>query len=207
MSIDEATLQRAVEFHGHLCPGLTMGLQAAQLALREVGAHGEHGEVIAVTETDMCGVDGIQVLTGCTFGKGNLIHHDYGKNAFSFYRLSDERAVRVVGRPGGFARDAEHVALMAKVRGGDATDAERARFRELHQERAMAVLEQDPDELFEVHQVDGPAPRRSRDHASVECPGCGETTRLARTRRLDEADLCVPCFDRAAERQPAAVSP
>ena len=33
----------------------------------------------------MCGVDAIQFLTGCTFGKGNLIHKDYGKMVFSFY--------------------------------------------------------------------------------------------------------------------------
>ncbi len=37
----------------------------------------------------MCGVDAIQVLTGCTYGKGNLIHRDLGKMAFSFYRRTD----------------------------------------------------------------------------------------------------------------------
>ncbi len=44
----------------------------------------------------MCGVDAIQFITGCTFGKGNLIHKDYGKNAFSFYRRRDQKAVRLV---------------------------------------------------------------------------------------------------------------
>ncbi len=55
---------------------------------------------MAVVETDMCGVDAIQFLTGCTFGKGNLIHRDWGKNAFSFFRRSDGRAVRISLRPG-----------------------------------------------------------------------------------------------------------
>jgi formylmethanofuran dehydrogenase subunit E len=30
--IDEQTLGRVVEFHGHLCPGVAMGVQAAQIA-------------------------------------------------------------------------------------------------------------------------------------------------------------------------------
>ena len=97
--IDEPTLDRIVDFHGHLCPGLAMGIQAAQIALREIGAHAKDEEVVAVVETDMCGVDAIQFLTGCTFGKGNLIHRDWGKNAFSFFRRSDGRAIRISLRP------------------------------------------------------------------------------------------------------------
>ena len=95
--IDEKTLERVVDFHGHMCPGLAMGVQAAQIALREIGAHAKDEEVVAVVETDMCGVDAIQFLTGCTFGKGNLVHCDWGKNVCSFYRRSDGRAVRIAG--------------------------------------------------------------------------------------------------------------
>lgn len=50
---------------------------------------------MAIVETDMCGVDTIQFMTGCTFGKGNLVHRDHGKNAYTFVRRSDGRAVRV----------------------------------------------------------------------------------------------------------------
>jgi len=91
-------LERVVSFHGHLCPGLAMGVQASRLALREIGPSAKDEEVVAVVETDMCGVDGIQFLTGCTFGKGNLVHRDYGKNAYTFYRRSDGRA-SAPGRP------------------------------------------------------------------------------------------------------------
>lgn len=36
-------------------------------------------EMVAIVENDSCAVDAIQVLTGCTLGKGNLIFRDYGK--------------------------------------------------------------------------------------------------------------------------------
>ncbi len=143
--IDEQTLERVVEFHGHMCPGLAMGVQAATIALREIGAHAQDEEVVAVVETDMCAVDAIQFLTGCTFGKGNLIHRDWGKNAYSFYRRSDGRAIRISGRPDAWQRDPEHQELFAKVRSGQASDAEKAQFRELHVAQSRKLLGIDPD--------------------------------------------------------------
>ncbi len=86
-------------FHGHLCPGLAMGIRASEIALERIGKHAVDEEVVAVVETDMCAVDAIQFLTGCTFGKGNLIHRDYGKNAFTFVRRSDNKAIRILTKP------------------------------------------------------------------------------------------------------------
>ena len=94
-TFDQKAVEEVVRFHGHQCPGLAIGIQAGRLALREIGSHSPDEEVVAVVETDMCAVDGIQYLTGCTFGKGNLIHRNWGKNAYTFFRRSDGRAVRI----------------------------------------------------------------------------------------------------------------
>jgi formylmethanofuran dehydrogenase subunit E len=201
--IGEQTLERVVDFHGHLCPGLAMGIQAAQIALREIGPHAKDEEVIAVVETDMCGVDAIQFLTGCTFGKGNLIHRDYGKNAFSFFRRSDGRAVRIALRPGAWERDPEHQALFAKIRAREPTAAARARFQELHVSQSHKVLALDPDSLYAFEQVHAAPPRKARIHASIACAECSEAAMETRVRRLDGRELCQPCFDAAlAPEQP-----
>jgi formylmethanofuran dehydrogenase subunit E len=206
MAFDEATLQRVADFHGHICPGLTMGMQAAHIALREIGPHAKDEEVVAVTETDMCGVDAIQVLTGCTFGKGNLIHRDWGKNAYTFHRRSDGRAVRVVARPGAWQRDPEHMALMARVRSGEASEEERRRFRELHESRARELLERDPDELYDVQEIGAPPPRRARIHDSLECASCGEAAMETRVRRFGGRELCTPCFQMLSESDPVTIT-
>ena len=195
--IDEQTLERVIDFHGHMCPGLAMGVQAAQIALREIGPHSKDEEVVAVVETDMCGVDAIQFLTGCTFGKGNLIHRDWGKNVYTFYRRSDGRAVRVAGRPDAWQRNPEHQELFAKVRTKQATPEERARFQELHESESRRVLELDPEQLYEFRELSGPPPRRARIHATVVCAQCGEGAMETRVRRLDGRDLCPPCFEAA----------
>ncbi len=197
--IDMETTRRIVEFHGHMCPGLAMGIRAAEVALAEIGPHSADEEVVAIVETDMCGVDAIQFLTGCTFGKGNLIHRDYGKNAYTFVRRSDGRAIRVSGRPGGRgtpAPDPEREEVFARMQSGEASDDDRARFSALMQERSQAVLAVPLDELYEVREVETVVPPTARVFTSIECASCGEATMETRIHLLDGRQLCPPCFDR-----------
>lgn len=56
-------------------------------------------DVVCITENDACGVDAIQVLLGCSVGKGNLLFHLRGKQAFSFYNRKTGKAVRLVLPP------------------------------------------------------------------------------------------------------------
>ncbi len=191
-------IRQAVDFHGHLCAGLMMGIRAARVALREIGPHAADEEVVAIVETDMCAVDAIQSLTGCTYGKGNLIHHDHGKNAYTFIRRSDGKAIRIATRPDGWPpHDPERGALREKVRAGVATEAEERRHRELREDRALAVLDLPEERLFEVREVEAALPGRARVHGSVRCERCGEATMETRIRRFDGRDLCIPCCERA----------
>ncbi len=195
--IDPTTVEEIVRFHGHMCPGLAMGIRAAEVALREVGSHSSDEEVVALTETDMCGVDAIQYLTGCTFGKGNLIHLDYGKNAYTFIRRSDGRAVRVSVRPRAFDRSPEYSKLSTKVRSNSATEEEQARYEEHHANRIEAILRAPEEELYAVEELeDAEVPPMARVHDSVACAGCGELTMETRVRRLEGRALCPTCFKR-----------
>lgn len=194
--IDQQSVERVREFHGHMCPGLALGIRAAEIALERIGPHAGDEEVVAIVETDMCGVDGIQVLTGCTFGKGNLIHRDYGKNAYTFCRRSDGRAIRVVTRPNGWGeREPEWEQLFAKVRARTATEEERRRFSELHVARAMRLLAAPIEDLYDVTEVTMQMPRPARIHTSVPCADCGEATMETRVRLLNGQPLCAPCFE------------
>ena len=205
--IDNETLERVVEFHGHMCPGLALGIQAARIALREIGPHAKDEEVVAVVETDMCSVDAIQFLTGCTFGKGNLIHRDWGKHAYTFHRRSDGRAVRILIRPDGWQRNPEQQELFAKLRSGQATPEERARYGELHQSESRKVLDLEPEVLFEVREVSQPPPQLARIQATMVCQRCGEGAMETRIRRLDGRDLCPPCFDAALNGEEPVSAP
>lgn len=92
-------LQETVRFHGHLCPGLTIGYRAAKGALEKLGLErSEGGELVAVVENRSCGVDAVQVLCGCTAAKGNLIILDYGKPVYTIGSPQTGKAVRMALR-------------------------------------------------------------------------------------------------------------
>ena len=85
-----------VRFHGHLCPGVTLGYCASKIALRELYVGRDVDEhLVAIVENDACGVDAIQAVTGCTLGKGNLIFRDYGKHVYTFINRATKDAVRI----------------------------------------------------------------------------------------------------------------
>ncbi len=191
------TVEDVARFHGHMCPGLAMGIRAAEIALREIGPHSSDEEVVTLTETDMCAVDAIQYLTGCTFGKGNLIHLDHGKNAYTFIRRSDGKEVRVSTRPGAFDRSPEHNELSARAREGTATEDEQARYEELRANRTEAILQAPEEELYAVEELEGvEVPPMARLHTSVACAGCGEPTMETRLRVRGGRELCPACFEK-----------
>lgn len=193
----DATIQKVRDFHGHLCPGLTLGVRVAEIALREVGPHSTQSEVLAVVETSMCQVDAIQLLTGCTFGNGNLIYRDYGKSVFTFIRRADGKAIRIAARPTGWPPDhLERQALLERIQAGTSTDTERRRYWELMEQRALAVLRVPEEQLFDVRAVDPEVPARNREMRQAICDACGESAMITRISLHHGQSLCVPCFER-----------
>jgi len=199
-SISKELIEKTIAFHGHSCPGLAIGIRAAELALKEIGKAPDE-EIVAVVETDMCGVDAIQFLTGCTLGKGNLIHKDYGKMAFNFYDRNRDTGFRAVLRPEISGKiGSELQSLMKKVADGNAHEGERARYDELRQALQDRYMDADLDEMFVVTEPVFPTPRHARILESLRCEGCGEMTMESRTRRLGGKSLCLPCFEKGEQK-------
>jgi len=190
-------LQRAIDFHGHFCPGLTIGYRAATIAMRTLGIErGTDEELLGIVETDACGVDAFQYLTGCTLGKGNFIYRDYGKQAFTVAHRRDGNGVRVVLRPDAFPADPEHSWLKARVIAGEATSEEQARYRRHHIERALALLEAPAEDVVTITEVAVEMPPKAGVFDSVVCAVCGEAVMEPRARVRDGEPCCIPCSTR-----------
>ncbi len=70
-------IERGVHFHGHLGPFLVAGIRMGLLALDILDSPGYFG-IRAVSDTGnetplSCLTDGLQIGSGCTTGKGNLV--------------------------------------------------------------------------------------------------------------------------------------
>lgn len=192
----EMDLDGVKAFHGHWCPGLALGIRVSEAALLEMGPHAQDEEIVAIVEADNCAVDAIQYLTGCTFGKGNLIHLDYGKNAFTFVRRSDGKAVRVVVRTGAWGRPSAEDGTPPEDAEAGQAPSEALRRTELDRvDRAQWILDASLEDILDVRRVDRPIPRRARVHESVACSSCGEHVMETRARLFRGEVLCIPCFE------------
>ena len=75
------TLKQIQQFHGHLGPYAVIGFRMGKIAIEKLGSDpfGKKAVVLTGTKPPLsCIVDGIQLSSGCTIGKGNLTVKDEG---------------------------------------------------------------------------------------------------------------------------------
>ncbi len=194
-TLSKEQIDQTISFHGHWCPGLAIGIRAAEWVLINLG-RAQDEDIVSVVETDMCGVDAVQFLTGCTFGKGNLIHKDYGKNAFTFYRRRDGKAARLVSRPDIYTASRETLSrLHLKRQAQGLTIEEEKEWNDVREKMSSHIMAADLKDLFETQKPTAAAPEKARILNSLICESCGEATMETRTRKYRERTLCIPCFE------------
>jgi formylmethanofuran dehydrogenase subunit E len=174
-TLDKETLNAVVDFHGHHCPGLTIGVRVSELARTLLDIH-TTPNTLCVTETDMCAVDAIQFLTGCSFGKGNLVHRDFGKSAFTFFNRDTGKGARILFKDSPAGRDMDR------------------------EQRIKMLMDADLDDLLDVQDIDAPPVRPARILTSIVCDACGESTMESRVRLFEGKKLCTPCFQRVEQK-------
>ncbi|MEA4964427.1 MAG: FmdE family protein [Oscillospiraceae bacterium] len=165
----KALWEKSVAFHGHECGGLTIGYQAALYAIELLNlTFSDDEQVVCISENDACGVDAIQVILGCSVGKGNLLFHMTGKQAFSFYNRTTGKSVRLVLKKKPEAMNREE-------------------SFQYYQSCA-------PQEMFDVKETKIILPEHARIFSSYVCDCCGETAGANWIRLEGDKKLCVDCY-------------
>lgn len=162
--------EKCVAFHGHACGGLTIGYKAALYATDLLKlSFSDDEQVVCICENDACGVDAIQVLLGCSIGKGNLLFHMRGKQAFSFYNRKTGKSVRLVlkPKPAGMSREESFAYYQSR----------------------------EPEALFDVKQTTIALPEEARIFDSYVCDCCGETAGANWIRLVGGKLLCLDCYE------------
>jgi len=91
---DEKLLEYAARFHGHLGPWLVLGLRAGLYARRVLRAGPFELEAVVTSPAwppHSCFIDGIQVGSGCTMGKGNITHRAGRSVSVRFSRVASSK--------------------------------------------------------------------------------------------------------------------
>ena len=189
----------AVQFHGHTCPGLALGYRAALIALEELRSDPSHDEeLVAIVENDACGIDALQVVTGCTAGKGNLIFLDYGKHVYTLINRRNGKAVRVATKSSfsTASLDPAFGDLRAKVMSGNATAEEMKQFEQRRDAVCHAILTVPYHDMFSVRRVGIQIPVHAKIYKSVSCDCCGEMVSEHRVITAGGKTLCIPCSEK-----------
>lgn len=161
--------EKCIAFHGHSCGGLAIGYKAALYVKKLLKADfSEDEDIVCVTENDACGVDAIQVILGCSVGKGNLLFRMRGKQAFSFFNRLNGKSLRLVLR-------------------------DRPQFSS-KEEGMQYLLDKEPSDLFDIKDVPFALPECARIMRSIKCECCDETVAENMVRSEDGKTLCLDCY-------------
>ena len=167
--MEQTIWSKCVAFHGHECPGLALGVRLCEYVQQNLGQQfSPDEELVCIAEADSCPVDAVQVLLGCTFGKGNLLYRPAGKTAYNFYNRTNGASIRVVARPTGVGMSRE--------------------------ERMRYILAAPLEELFTTTPVKYDLPEKARIFTTCTCELCGEGMAEHMARLQDGKVVCLHCF-------------
>jgi formylmethanofuran dehydrogenase subunit E len=175
-------LQKSSRDHEHLCPRQILGARLGLAGMKALSfdVPPDKKQLLVITETDGCFVDGLSAATNCTVGHRTLRVEDYGKTAATFVDTQTGRAVRVAP-----ALDIRQRAYAY------APEEQRHYFAQMQAYQIM------PDnEMFTVTEVELATPVEailSRPGIRVDCDVCGEEIMNEREVKQNGLTLCRAC--------------
>ncbi|MGW8223280.1 MAG: FmdE family protein [Syntrophobacteria bacterium] len=190
--------------HGHKCPAMPLGLRAGAAAMNALNVgRAKDGQLMALVEIGdyhcaTCFADGIQMITGCTFGKGNIKKLHYGKWGLTLIDRKSKQAVRVAPKATAMqANKATAFFTEYREKGIPASQVPPDVVQPLV-ERVMGAPEEQLLTVGKVHEFQFEDPPHSFD--SFVCELCGEMTVEPYGRILGDKKVCIPCRESAAKK-------
>ncbi|MEW6584374.1 MAG: FmdE family protein [Nitrospirota bacterium] len=190
------TFDDVVEFHGHACPGLALGYRVSVFALKELGERASDEELVSIVENDSCAVDAVQVMTGCTFGKGNLIFRDYGKQVYTFIKRPSGEGIRISIDFVPPEETVEERAMWERYGEGDRSEEVIKAVHARKTKKMNKILNAKDEELLKVSRGKMDLPEEAAIYPSLRCAICGEKVMETRARVRYGKIVCIPCSEK-----------
>ena len=191
------------EFHGHKCPAMPLGLRVGAAAMNKLGVErAKDSQLVAILELGdnhcaTCFADGIQVITGCTFGKGNITKLHFGKWGLTLVEAATGRAVRVapIGSVQVQTKDTEffHKYRMPGIPASEVPD-------EVVEPLITQVMNAPDNKLLTISEVfHYDLPKHPHTFAGFICDECGDMVVEGYGRPMGDKKVCQACYNRALE--------
>ena len=192
--------EHGLALHGHKCPAMPMGLRVGAAAMNALGVErAKDGQLLALIELgeDHCATcfgDGVQTITGCTFGKGNIKKLHYGKWGVTLVETATGRAVRVTPKAEAMLANKQTDFFKEyREKGIPASKVPPAVVEPLV-ERIMAAPDAALLSVGKIFKHD--IAHRAHSFSSLVCDECGEMVVEGYARVVDDKRVCIPCQER-----------
>jgi formylmethanofuran dehydrogenase subunit E len=190
-------LEIGQKFHGHKCPAMPNGLRVAEAAMNKLGVERTGDSFLhAIVELGenhcaTCFADGVQVITGCTFGKGNIEKTHKGKWGLTLIDKRTNRAVRVYPRAEAMMQTKETAFFKNyREKGVPPTQVPDEVVQPLV-DKVMNAPAEMIMAISDVFEYEWNEPKHSYD--SVICDKCGEMVIKEYTTFINGVNLCKDC--------------
>ncbi|MFQ5579386.1 MAG: FmdE family protein [Nitrospiria bacterium] len=188
--------KEVVDFHRHLCLDIAVGFRVGKALMREMNDEIKNmKEVVALVGNETCALDAIQEVTGCTFGKRNLLLTRLGKPVYTLQNTKTGKAVRLYCS---YWDTFDHTELRKKkkeAKGPEATEEQKAAFQKLTEDQIDAIMAAPESDLFSIRHITLPAPTISGKYKAEPCASCGEYVNVAFLVDHRGKRLCTECCE------------
>ncbi len=192
-----------LQFHGHKCPAMPLGLKAACAAMNTLGAErAKDKELMLLAETADnhaagCFVDGLMTVTGCTYGKSNIKKLYYGKMAFTLIDVKSKKAVRVSLKPKFFEKMLESPFIAERKKGIAPQDVD-PKIADPLIEKVLNLKEEDFLDISPAFDYD--CKKAPGVMEADFCDACGEAVFIDKLKFIDGKQVCIPCSENMAQK-------
>ena len=190
-------LEFGQKFHGHKCPAMPLGLRTGAAALNALGLErAKDGQIIALVDLGedhcaTCYADGLQVIMGTTFGKGNIKKTQKGKWAVTLIDKASGKAVRVTpkaeamlqNKQSDFFKQYREKGIPASKVPDEVVEPLVQKVMGAQEEKLMNI-----SDVFNYKFEDAP-----HSFNSFVCEECGEMTVMEYGRVKDDKKVCQDC--------------
>ena len=196
--LDKSLLELGIKFHGHKCPAMPLGIRAGIAAMNKLNVkHASNKELYCLCETGlahaaMCFVDGVQIATGCTFGKSNIEKLNYSKNAITLIELKSKKAVRVSLNPSFQKKGLSSEFVNLRSKGIEPKDI-RPEIVDPLIEKIWSLPDEEILIAGDIFNIKFEPRKGTFDW--YECEKCGEIVFAHGVRIINKAFYCIPCSD------------
>jgi len=194
-------LEMGQMFHGHKCPAMPNGLRVGAAAMNKLGVErSKDGQLFAILELGdnhcaTCFADGIQVITGCTFGKGNIKKLHYGKWGLTLVDKKTKKAVRVSPKAEAMlANKKTDFFIKYRMIGIPASEVP----DEIVEPLVVKVMNAPQEMMMTISEVfDYELPVKKDSFAGFVCDICKEMVVEGYGRVLGDKKVCQDCYNNA----------